>query len=145
MSLLSLLINLTHPWWIKVLFVWVDPAPETCARGVWPPDSLWPSESVRVRSRPPASPDIGPQRPEDWRRESALRIREELYYRADDSTELQEIVRRGQKASSWPVYSCLICNEVTLEHKTSHKGQFYEIEIYTSYESWFPLMYGLLW
>ncbi len=25
---------------------------------------------------------------------------------------------------------------VTLEHKTSHKGQFWEIEIYTSSESW---------
>ncbi len=25
---------------------------------------------------------------------------------------------------------------MTLEHKTSHKGQFLEIEIYTSYESW---------
>ncbi len=25
---------------------------------------------------------------------------------------------------------------MTLEHKTSHKGQFFEIEIYTSYESW---------
>ncbi len=25
---------------------------------------------------------------------------------------------------------------VTLEHKTSHKGQFCEIEIYASYESW---------
>ncbi len=25
---------------------------------------------------------------------------------------------------------------MTLEHKTSHKGQFYEIEIYTSSESW---------
>ncbi len=37
---------------------------------------------------------------------------------------------------------------VTLEHKTSHKGPFFEIEIYTSSESWinsFPLMYGLLW
>ncbi len=39
--------------------------------------------------------------------------------------------------SSWP----LCCTErqrinVTLEHKTSHKGQFGEIEIYASYESW---------
>ncbi len=37
---------------------------------------------------------------------------------------------------------------VTLEHKTSHKGQFFEIEMYASSESWinsFPLMYGLLW
>ena len=25
---------------------------------------------------------------------------------------------------------------VTLDHKTSHMGQFSEIEIYTSYESW---------
>ncbi len=25
---------------------------------------------------------------------------------------------------------------VTLDHKTSHRGQFSEIEIYTSYESW---------
>ncbi len=25
---------------------------------------------------------------------------------------------------------------VTLDHKTSHKGQFFNIEIYTSYESW---------
>ncbi len=33
---------------------------------------------------------------------------------------------------------------VTLDHKTSHKGQFFKIDIYTSYES-FPLMYGLLW
>ncbi len=34
---------------------------------------------------------------------------------------------------------------VTLEHKTRHKGQFLEIEIYASSESWinsFPLMYG---
>ncbi len=29
---------------------------------------------------------------------------------------------------------------VTLDHKTSHKGQFFEILIYTSLES-FPLMY----
>ncbi len=25
---------------------------------------------------------------------------------------------------------------VTLDHKTSHKGQFFEIEMYTSSESW---------
>ncbi len=25
---------------------------------------------------------------------------------------------------------------VTLDHKTSHKGQFFEFEIYTSSESW---------
>ncbi len=25
---------------------------------------------------------------------------------------------------------------VTLKHKTSHKGTFFEIEIYTAYESW---------
>ncbi len=25
---------------------------------------------------------------------------------------------------------------MTLDHKTSHKGTFFEIEIYTSYESW---------
>ncbi len=25
---------------------------------------------------------------------------------------------------------------VTLDHKTSHKGQFFEIDIYTSSESW---------
>ncbi len=25
---------------------------------------------------------------------------------------------------------------MTLDHKTSHKGQFFEIEIYTSSESW---------
>ncbi len=29
-----------------------------------------------------------------------------------------------------------VCMYVTLDHKTSHKGQFFEIEIYTSYESW---------
>ncbi len=37
---------------------------------------------------------------------------------------------------------------VTMDHKTSHKGQFLEIEIYTSFESWInklSLMYGLLW
>ncbi len=36
---------------------------------------------------------------------------------------------------------------VILDHKTSQKGKFFEIEIYTSSESWinsFPLMYGLL-
>ncbi len=36
---------------------------------------------------------------------------------------------------------------VTLEHKTSHKGHFFDIKIYTSSESWInklPLMYGLL-
>ncbi len=36
---------------------------------------------------------------------------------------------------------------VTLDHKISHKGQFLEIEIYTSSESWInklSLMYGLL-
>ncbi len=34
---------------------------------------------------------------------------------------------------------------VTLDHKTSHKSQYFEIEIYTSSESWisFALMYGL--
>ncbi len=32
---------------------------------------------------------------------------------------------------------------VTMDHKTSHKGKFFEIEIYTSSES-FPLVYGLL-
>ncbi len=29
-----------------------------------------------------------------------------------------------------------ILKYVTLDHKTSHKGQFFEIEIYTSSESW---------
>ncbi len=32
---------------------------------------------------------------------------------------------------------------VTLDHKTSHTGTFFEIEIYTSSES-FPLIYSLL-
>ncbi len=32
---------------------------------------------------------------------------------------------------------------MTLEHKTSHKGNFFEIEIYTSSESWINI-YGLL-
>ncbi len=27
-------------------------------------------------------------------------------------------------------------SNVTLDHKTSHKGKFFEIEIYTSSESW---------
>ncbi len=37
---------------------------------------------------------------------------------------------------------------VTVDHKTSHKGNIFQIEIYASPESWinsFPLMYGLLW
>ncbi len=37
---------------------------------------------------------------------------------------------------------------MNLDYKTSHKGQFFEIEIYTSSESWInnlSLMYGLLW
>ncbi len=38
---------------------------------------------------------------------------------------------------------------VTLDHKTSHKGQFIEIEIYISSESrkffYFQLMYSFLW
>ncbi len=37
---------------------------------------------------------------------------------------------------------------VTVDHKTSHKGQFSEIEIYTTSKSWInklSLMYGLLW
>ncbi len=29
-----------------------------------------------------------------------------------------------------------VCVCVTMDHKTSHKCQFFEIEIYTSYESW---------
>ncbi len=29
-----------------------------------------------------------------------------------------------------------MCVCVTPDHKTSHKGQFFEIEIYTSSESW---------
>ncbi len=33
------------------------------------------------------------------------------------------------------MYICM-CVCVTMDHKTSHKGQFYEIEIYTWYESW---------
>ncbi len=36
---------------------------------------------------------------------------------------------------------------VTLDHISSNKDQFSEIEIHTSSESWisFPLIYGLLW
>ncbi len=33
---------------------------------------------------------------------------------------------------------------VTLDHKTSHEGQLFQIEIYTSSESWINKMYGLL-
>ncbi len=40
---------------------------------------------------------------------------------------------KGSDALCFTQYSRLY---VTLEHKTSHKGQFSEIEIYTSYESW---------
>ncbi len=32
---------------------------------------------------------------------------------------------------------------VTLDHKTSHKGKFFEIEIYTSMESLFIHIYSL--
>ncbi len=35
--------------------------------------------------------------------------------------------------------------DVTLEHKTSHKGQFYEIEIYTSSESWINKLFIDVW
>ncbi len=34
------------------------------------------------------------------------------------------------------ILSVLFLLYVSLEHKTSHKGQFCEIEIYTSYKSW---------
>ncbi len=34
---------------------------------------------------------------------------------------------------------------VTLDHKTSHKGQFFEIGIYTSSESWINKLYIDVW
>ncbi len=34
---------------------------------------------------------------------------------------------------------------VTLDHKTSHKGQFLEIEIYTSSESWINMLSIDVW
>ncbi len=44
------------------------------------------------------------------------------------------------------VTNCWCSSFVTLDHKTSHKGQFFEIEIYTSSESWInKLSIGLLW
>ncbi len=46
----------------------------------------------------------------------------------------------GQQCFIWN------CTYVTLDNETSHKGQFFEIEIFTSSEQIsFPLMYGLLW
>ncbi len=35
---------------------------------------------------------------------------------------------------------------VTVDHKTSHKGQLFEIEMYTTSESWivFPLIYSFM-
>uniref|UniRef100_A0A8C2DRM3 E3 ubiquitin-protein ligase n=1 Tax=Cyprinus carpio TaxID=7962 RepID=A0A8C2DRM3_CYPCA len=36
----------------------------------------------------------------------------------------------------------ITCFYVTLDHKTSHQGQFFETEIYTSSDSIFPLMYA---
>ncbi len=48
----------------------------------------------------------------------------------------------------WTLRELSIWSYVTLEHKTSHKGQFFKIEMYASSESWinsFALMYGLLW
>ncbi len=50
-----------------------------------------------------------------------------------------------QKECNQVIPAFLYCDH---EHKTSHKCQFYTIEIYASSESWimiFPLMYGLLW
>ncbi len=35
----------------------------------------------------------------------------------------------------WAECTLYVCAYVTLEHKTSHKGQFYEIEINASSES----------
>lgn len=40
--------------------------PETFFHGAWPPDSLWPSGSGRVRSRQQASPGSGPRRQGSW-------------------------------------------------------------------------------
>ncbi len=34
-----------------------------------------------------------------------------------------------------------LCNSVTLDHETSHKGQFLKIEIYKSRESWINKLY----
>ncbi len=34
---------------------------------------------------------------------------------------------------------------VTLDHKTSHKGQFYEIEMYASSESWINVISIDVW
>ncbi len=34
---------------------------------------------------------------------------------------------------------------VTLDHKTSHKGKFFEIEIYTSSESWINKLFIGVW
>ncbi len=34
---------------------------------------------------------------------------------------------------------------MTLDHKTSHKGQFFKIEIYVSYESWINKLSIDLW
>ncbi len=36
-------------------------------------------------------------------------------------------------------------SNVTLDHKTCHKGQFFEIEIYTSSESWINKLFIDAW
>ncbi len=44
-----------------------------------------------------------------------------------------------ENAKFWKqVSKCLVYRNayVTLDHKTSHKGQFFKIEIYTSSETW---------
>ncbi len=34
---------------------------------------------------------------------------------------------------------------MNLDHNTNHKGQFFKIEIYTSYESWISKLSVVLW
>ncbi len=45
-------------------------------------------------------------------------------------------LKKNRPTGPWVEYLCNTLLYVTMGHKTSHKGQFFNIEIYTSPESW---------
>ncbi len=68
------------------------------------------------------------------------KISKDFYYSIVNRVAICPVLGRTVTMSTYQ-HTCLIQMHicpiyVTLDHKTSHKGQFYEIEIYTSYESW---------
>ncbi len=79
---------------------------------------------------------------EDWNLEIQLcikRINYILKYIQMENNKCWQTINRIQN-KSFCLHNICVCTVyiyyVTLDHKTSHEGQFFKIEIYTSSESW---------